>query len=338
MSSLDEAYIILLIISEFTLFVLLIIGIQQLCISDIFDEKPRLRRILLILLNLICFLCLNPLVYFSALHPHQKIFRSDLNVQSLYILVEALAAIIGFHTFGKMFIFIIDTIYKSTPIRSPKWFYFFMSAIEVIGIMSVIICHSLAIITNDTKWIFIFFIVFGALVFILDVAIIALLRTALKLYDGISGKFKEIQSAKCLIKMAMCMGVGIIICAIIDITFTVQEMTDFELFHFDFMLVSTIMHSVILIALGLAEILWIYKNKLCCVVPEDSMCDVWCNQLCFGQMQTSDDMQTPIIMQDSVNTLNITHTINTKDLMPTIMEPSLQSNQLSVVEDVRSVK
>merc|ERR1719242_754968 len=140
------------------------------------------------------------------------------------------------------------------------------------------------------------------------------------------------------------MGFGIAICAVIDISFTAQKMANYDLFSFDFWLISNVMHSVIVIAVGLAEILWIYRDKLCCVVPEDSMCDVWCNQLCCGELpedieeSKSDNLQTPMILQDSVNSLNLTHTINTRDLMPTMIEPSLQSNGLSVVEDIRNRK
>eukprot|EP01084_Bolivina_argentea_P068419 124544_1 len=308
--------------TEGILLILFIISIHQVCITNHFrdEDKPRLRRILLIILNIILFLMLNALVYLSAISPRTILFLS-VNIHALYIIIESFTAIISFHTFRLMVMFIINIVYTSSNIRAPKSFTYFIDVLEILFIISVILCHGAAILYNNTLWIYIFYIYLGSTILVLDIFVIAIFRKPMKLYNEIQKTLRsshnldsrsrihsrsgthsrtdllseslsvshisrkstsreqnmsKIQSAKQLLHAALFVAFIIIIACLIDITFTVEKIQEFWNWSFDFLLISNIMHSVFVIVLSIALILWIYKPNYCCVIPTNSVCDTWC--------------------------------------------------------------
>ena len=280
MTQIDHNWI-LLAVSDTILLIFLIITIQQICVTNNFRNKPRLRRLLLILANNFCFLTLNTSTYFAALYPHKNIPRLTLNVETIFILCQAITTIIAYHTKRVFITFILDITYNSINIRAPKWFKYFLNTQEVIMIISVFSCHLLAIIKDSQNWIVLFYIILGLSLLIPAISTLIILRGPLKLLKQIpadNAHKHEIVGAIRKIYVAQWANTIIIIWAWVEITFATAKILKFTAWseHSNFQLMVKIQISLILTFLSFVFILWVYKPGYCCVVPEYSVCDVWC--------------------------------------------------------------
>ena len=320
MGSMAKEDFILLGTFDFILFILLSTAIQQFCASDNFKSKARLRRVLLICINIFLYLILNSLLYTSELYPHHRIFHSTLNLKTLYILFQAITALIGFRTYRLLLIFIIGNIHTRTNIRAPKYFMFFVNTLEFTTMIAIVICHGLCIANNDETWMYIFYIYFGVAVLLWGVFVIVMVRRPMQLLADIpitADNKKKIGDAMLYMKSAIYAAVFICTLMVIDIVFTVEKLMDFFGWtrFFDFELISHIQLSLILSALSSALILWIYVPGLCCFVPKDSICDLWCcGCLDDGMDDFSALSGNPISILLQESTTNHEHPINTGNI------------------------
>eukprot|EP01084_Bolivina_argentea_P255395 429543_1 len=334
-----KLYWILLGGSQIILIILWSVSIHQICITDNFRDKKRLRRVFLVFFNIFCLLSLNILVYMSAMYPHQQVIK-PFNVHTLYIIWQGFTALVVFHTWRKLFMFIIKTVYNDSRIHAPKFYEYFFDILEFIFVIAVFICHGLAIVYNTRNWIYAFYLILGVEILIIAIFVLVIFQKALRLYKSISQTPTneiEIKNAIFMIKGATYVGIFVCICALIDIGFTAQKIIGFFNFQFDFLLISNIMHSVIQTALSFCEILWIYKTKYCCAIPEDSVCDIWC-VWCNDDMNDfnelyDDKKHIPILLENSTVT-GTTHLINNAEASITTINESV-FNASSVV-DVRT--
>ena len=328
----DTIYWILFISTEFTLFILLIICVQQFCTTDNFKEKPRLRRTLLVTFNVICFLIHNALIHLSTIFPDFKIIL-NLNFQNLYILWEAIVIIIAFHTFRLLLTNVIEMIYHATNIHTPKWFPLFINSLESIIMVSVLICYSLEFIANDIDFIYYFYMILCVVVITEAIFITIMINKPLKILGEVrivpNVNDHIINSAKRRLKGAMYTALFLIVVAIFDILFDLQMVDD--IFHLDSKLsdhslgqnvIILVLHELFVNMLSFALTLWVFKPKYCCKIPKNSVCDIWCCKCYLGywykrkKMMVSDNEISknnpgPLLTRDastgtSINTNNVT--------------------------------
>eukprot|EP01084_Bolivina_argentea_P081096 146867_1 len=108
-------YWILLYSTNGLLTLILLLSIQQFCITNN-DDKPRFRRTLLVITNILGFIIENSLTYLSTIYPH-KILFINITVTTIAVLFQAVILFIGFNTFRLLLVFMINTVYDSMNIR-----------------------------------------------------------------------------------------------------------------------------------------------------------------------------------------------------------------------------
>eukprot|EP01084_Bolivina_argentea_P116015 206220_1 len=349
MSDFHQFYIILWISSTGVLIIFAIIVLQQFCVTDQFDNKPRLRRTLLTFWNIFNFIILNCFVYINALWYHKVIFSTTLNVHTIFILWEGYTAIVAFHTYRLLFIFILDTIYTTTRISAPKWLTWLINFCEFIMITGTVITHTAAVLFNNINWIYGFFLLLGVIILIFGALVICQLVAPLRLLNSVDFN-SDIHSAKMKVKGAISVGFILIILSLIDIGFTVEKIEDFGWWSFNFDLVTNINTSAFVIFLSLALTMWIFQPKLCCVIPEDSVFDVWCFQCCCSDDMDEYTIHDVLLQESTGNTIkssvqqikNVSVNDNNnpletlpEDYLPDLTKYNDGSNDVSKLKDYR---
>ena len=323
----DQTYWICFGASNGLLLIFWIILTQQFCVTDNFKEKLRLRRLLLCMVNLTLFLFLNSLSYLSTLYPHHTLFSSTLNVRSVWIIIQGITAIIGFHTFRLLFIYVIDVIYNSSSVRAPKKLSYFLNVMEVLIIILILVCHLAAIISNKAQfWMYLFYLIFGVHLEILIGFLLYLLKKPLKLLRDVTkrhrsnpdkSKSQQLAAAIAKVQGAYTTAIIVSLAALVDIVFTSCKLLGVgHWFNFEFLV--DIMRSAILVFLSFALFLWMYRpSKGCCRVPANSVCDVYCCSWCDDDMEDFQGISRHNTGKD-FNNLNVgilmddTHSINGK--------------------------
>lgn len=269
---------IFLSISESILLIFLYTSIQQLCVADNFKDKARIRRLILIIIDISVFVTLNSLIYLHTIYPHKTIFSSTLNLTTIWIICEAIAAILGIHTFRLLFIYTINTVSNQTSINSPKWYTYFAYIMEIVMIISILFCHITAIIETNTEWVYLYYVILGIQTLVLDIFIIITLRDAIKLLHQIPSPTPEISAGIRKFRGAEVVAYSIIILALLDIILTADYIYGFMhiKYSLNFQMITNILSSVIIVVLSVAFLLWIYIPGYCCKIPKYSVCDVWC--------------------------------------------------------------
>eukprot|EP01083_Nonionella_stella_P010173 29065_1 len=309
--------------SSVILTILWIISVQQFCGTNYHADKPRVKRIVSICFIIFCFLILNILVYTSALYPHYKLIFA-MELRTCLLLFQAFVAMMGFHTFRRLFIHIINKVYTQVKISEPKWLIQFVNVLEIIVYFSISITHTMALICNDMYWIYIFYISFGAQFAIMDILIALLLSRPLKMLNEIlqseaASDPQKIVDAKCKMKGAIAVSVICCVAAVIIIVATVQQMTGVIHWSYSFVMMANILHSIVLILLGLGLVLSIYKGQHCCKVRRGSVCWIWC---CEKHDQDRQNYAKPLIsmlpssMATSTNQACLAGNVTPHDVTP----------------------
>ena len=144
----------------------------------------------------------------------------------------------------------------------------------------------------------------------------------------------KIEQGKRYLKYAMCMVIFIIIISLAAMAFYIELLNDFLHFECDWILVNYIVHCGMILVLGFALIVSIYKDGFCnccnCKIPKGSVCDVWrCYICCLPTVYKNGDKYGesknkagPLLLRDpstgtSINTDNeyVTTTLTINDSM-----------------------
>eukprot|EP01084_Bolivina_argentea_P234000 393984_1 len=278
----DQLYFISCIVSDVVLFLTLIASIQQFCITDAFTDKKRLRRMIRIIFNICCYLTLNTFVYISALYPH-KILFANINTTTFSVLFESFTIIVAYHTYHLLVIALLD---NSTSIHTPNWFKCFLNLLECLNVIAIIICYALILLKHDNIYMVTYYIILNSLFITNAIFIMILIQKPLKILNEIKDNVsdtnnkKQINSSIKFLKIGVYVSIFVCIFSLFDLMFDLELIADPFNWSVDFILIERIMHSVILIALASGLILAIYKTKYCCKMPDDSICEIWCYQLC----------------------------------------------------------
>ena len=192
-----------------------------------------------------------------------------IDTDTLCVMVEAFTCVLGFHTFRVLIEHVIHRIYTATNIASPRWFRVFIIGLEIIDLGSVFVCYLLFAVTQDARWIRRFYLVLSGVIILGAVFVMMLLRRPLSILNEVRIGLdvdRRVSAAKLYLQMAIaaclvcCVG-GV--CDMLSVLFGGAES-------------NIVMHSLILVMFAAALLLWIYRAKHCCVVPDDSVCMLWC--------------------------------------------------------------
>eukprot|EP01084_Bolivina_argentea_P290645 499296_1 len=288
-----------------------IISIQQLCTTNAVQnaQKQRLRRTILVSFVILIFLAENSLVYLSAMYP-KYIVCYAMNMVTFQVFFEIFVVLIAYHTFRLMLIFLIKSVYDSTSIRSPKWFNYLINILQTIIMMSAMILYSLYFITKHYKYVHLFYAILMFVIVIIAIFIIILLQKPLRILKEVQNSninHQEVARAALYLKVAVFVTTCCIIMAILDLCINIQNFGDVVNLRWNFSLINILMHSVIVIVLTICLIVWIYKTNLCCKIPRDSVCEIWCCFM-FAEYPENRCNIDQILLQDSdctsINTNN----------------------------------
>eukprot|EP01084_Bolivina_argentea_P206932 353170_1 len=311
-------YWLLLYSTNGLLILIFIVSIQQFCFTNNFNHKTRLRRTLLVIINILGFIIENSLTYLSAIYPYKVLFI-NLTITTIAAVFEALILFIGFHTFRLLLVFMIYTVYNTMMNdRPPKWFTWFTNTLQLIIYLSILTCYGIFFIDKDHKWIFLFYVILMSVVIIISIFVCILIQKPIKLFSEIMNKNvnnKELKKGLLIVKAVMFAAIIMIIVATADLCFNVEIINDYFHFSCDFQFISIILHSVFVTGLSICLTLWIYKGNTCCTIPDDSVCHVYFCECCgydldsLGSNVSKNRKARLLILPDSdctsINTNNV---------------------------------
>ena len=258
--------------SEVILLILWITTLQQLCSTNCKD-KPRVYRIILVICNITSQSILNIVVYIQALYPNTKIFASfGMNITRIWFICESISCLMGCHVFCLLHKYIVATVYNSASNSAPKWFKYSINITELFMIVLVIICFTGAFITNDrnSHWLFSFYIIFGAEIFVACIFILYSLHQILKILHHMqtSKPRKKISAAIFNVRVARILSVLLMIWGFMTICLTLQQLLNFGQWSLPFTFITCTQHSLVMVLLSIATVLWIFeKPERCCCFP-----------------------------------------------------------------------
>eukprot|EP01084_Bolivina_argentea_P107714 192569_1 len=322
----DRLLWILLTSTNGILVVFLIIPIQQLCITDFYD-KTRTRRTLLIIFNSICFPFLNALMYLSTLYPNYMLM-TWFSMYAMLAMFEALVNIIAYHTISLLVSAMIGRIYNSVNLNAPKRFLYFLNTLEFIYVVSMLFCHSCAVIFNDPKYLWYAHICLGSVISINSIIVIFLFQRVLHIFNTIGQTNIRASSSGAVAQAKFYTRIVVVVAVIFVVLGTMICIADPQisltnkLFTFSANTFSyfCILHSLLLILIDFTLILSIYQRNYCCKIPENSVCDmfimVYCNCGCddeifenmFESQEALKHKRMPVLLQESVASTNVEET------------------------------
>eukprot|EP01084_Bolivina_argentea_P316101 547847_1 len=321
----DHLYWILLFSTNVLLAVMFLLSIQQFCITNP-DDKHRFRRTLLVITTILGFIIENSLTYLSVIYPHKIVFLS-ITVTTIAILFQAVILFIGLNTFRLLLVFMINTVYDSMNIRSPKWFKFFTHAMQFIIYLSILMCYGTFFISNDVNWIYALYIILMSMVIFIAIFIFTLLQRPLKLLKQTKSKNtnnKQLKRGLLFVKISIVAAISMVIVSTGDLYFYIKIMKDDCKFSCNSQFIIVVFNSAFVIGLSICLILWICKCNTCCVSPEYSVCSVYCcptnRNGGFFMLQDTDFTST------CINTNNIGTTNDNKISTVTTLNDSNTTN------------
>eukprot|EP01084_Bolivina_argentea_P206931 353169_1 len=330
-------YWILLYSTNGILSAIFFVSIQQFCITNHFNDKTRLRRILLVITNILGFIIENSLTYLSAIYPNKVLFI-NLTVTTIAILFESVILFIGFHTFRLLLVFIINAVYKTMNIRAPKWFTWFTNTLQIIIYLSELACYGIYFISKDYNCIYLFYAILMTVVIIIAFLIFILLQRPLRSLKEICNKNannKELKKGLLFVKAAMCACIGMIIVATCVFCLSIEAIKDYFHLSCDFQFISIILHSIFVIGVSICLILWIYKANTCCTLPNDSVCHIYFCECCgYGmELNSLKNRRARLLMLPdsdftSINTNNVDTISGNRILTVTTINDSNITNKL----------
>eukprot|EP01084_Bolivina_argentea_P120741 214066_1 len=270
-------HFLLLGFSSFILIVLWIICVQQLCITKIRD-KQRLRRSTQITFFCTMSIMLNTLEYLSFIYPTTTI-HGMIPLKSATSLFEAFVIMTGYHIFRIFNLSIIDRLYETINAKRSKWIGTFFTLLEIFIIVMVFICYSAQFFHSKIQWIEIFYVILAVVICIQAISIIISLNGILKMINSVTilENVNDIQinTAQRALHGAICVAIIVCIVSIVAVINYIEIMYDYIGLSLDKTLVICIDHSMFLIILSGALILWIYKRGECCMIYQKSVCIVY---------------------------------------------------------------
>eukprot|EP01084_Bolivina_argentea_P068317 124353_1 len=257
-------------ISTFSLFILWILIMQQLCHTKL-TNKTRLYRIIWLLAFSTLSIFDNGLLYLSMILNHLPLWRAT------YI-VEAICLTIAFHIFCQCQLAIIQNRYYLVQKSPPEYIHTAIKILEILLISAVWVCYTLLILTQQLYFAEVCYILLITMVFIqcfITLIVFSKLFKRLSHTDQTSNS--KIYVAKNAIKFS------IFLCIIICIVCLMSIVISFWIFFsggkasFDHRLVDSIFYSLFLLTIITALYLWIYKRVSCCVLRKGTVLD---NRVC----------------------------------------------------------
>ena len=222
-------YWILLVVSEAIFLIWWVIAIQQIyshCNADS-KNKARSKRLSLFIINIFFFSILNALTWLHSIY-------TNLTLYTIFIIWQAITAIIANHTWCLLIKHIIHTIDDiiNLPSQTKKRYTYFINTMETIMGITAIFFHVYAgIDENKTKWINWYYITACAQILVLAVFILRIFCAALKLL----GQYEHLTtSAIKPVRAAQIVAWIIIIACIIGILSSLQAEYNFIKFHFSY--------------------------------------------------------------------------------------------------------
>eukprot|EP01084_Bolivina_argentea_P160443 279395_1 len=320
-----QVYKLSLVISTILLICILILAVQQFCLSD-FLNKQQFKRMQLTVLFITFSIILNVLVYLAAIYENDPVA----NWKLIWYSFEAIFSIVGFHIFNLFHIWSLQQRYDPINLSVPISYRIFFNAVELLNFIMTLMCHSFVYIFNS-NWIIIYYIFLNIIIFIESLVLLYGVKQILKLLGNVQQynvnveQLSNIKHAKRWMKGAYCLVIVIAAFSVFTIFMCIEiiESNGKHYISFNHKLGMCVIHSFVLIVLSLGLMSWIYQSNgdKCCYLTEKSVCIIYGCDACItfwydlcncyapnivSEVTDNDDYKTAIVLQESTITTTVT--------------------------------
>eukprot|EP01083_Nonionella_stella_P090448 252679_1 len=277
--------IVLLCLTSVFLFISWIMALRQLCCISRLDQKPKVRKTILVTMYITLALILNSTMYALAQYPNY-IVSDQLDLFTFTYLLEAFLIPFAFHIARILGFTIVEQLYVMVPnVSTPKLLAFCLILAQFVMTLSVIICYTLALVVYvDILYIYICYIIMSVIVFMVAAVFGILLKTLLTILNAVmltEHNQQKIQASQRAVKGTLLVIVIVCVSSVLRVLSDIERIHSYFTMEWDNSLSNAVGHSVFLIVISVAFMLLVFDyKKECYVVTKQSCWHMYCAKCC----------------------------------------------------------